>query len=591
MDVDHVFRKEVNMDCLTPTQPHPIPHGESLTIEGVLDLTDGGQLGPVAPGFEDAAEDSIPFALLSKEHQQQILMQQAQQHSPVIQEIMEEQGEVNGLVKSAAQNAEERNSIFLQAQSLATMREIKQAIKKRQAEAEAAYQAQVEAERKRLEDAERASRGDQEDDDNGQVGEVVKAVATKRKSTTTAPKPRKTRIVREAAPYAFKPKSTKGSWGRVMSDEELRAELAETQEREREQQQQQSSGLKFEEEIPQEAVVETTSEVEEAIPFIDDGTPEDAGFAAAFEDVVSDESFATVSLDDDWTRQSKEWLQDFTKDYTSDSLSLIFGGASADSGLPFESGHLPFIPPSAADIARETSIMYDAPSTFISDSLSSYVPSRRANASHSGPGSGSGSVRTTSHSTVAVTAATGTAGRTSKPTATTTHSSSPFSYSNSRSNPGYRSRPTPAPTPAPESTSTTTSPRLRSNASASKPATRVDVRPNGQFQEIHQQQKTRAANIDTAAMRGSTGSGRRSAGSFSGFSSREIIQHASDADLAAAAATGAGEGRGRDRDGSKVTNASGPSSSRPSSRSSSWSSSSSSRTTSSAQSRGFPTSR
>ncbi|KAF9137363.1 DNA-directed DNA polymerase gamma mip1 [Mortierella sp. GBA39] len=532
VDVDHVFRKEVNMDCLTPTQPHPIPHGQSLTIEDVLDLT-GGKLGPVAPGFEDAAEDSIPFALLSRDHQQQVLMQQAQQSSPVIQEITEEQGEINGLVKTAAQNAEERNSIFLQAQSLATMKEIKLAIKMRQAEAEAAYRAQVEAERKRLEDAERASRGGQGDDGSGQGDEVVKAVATKRKSTTAAPKPRKPRIVREAAPYAFKPKATKGTWGRVMTDEELRAELAETQMREQDQQLQQNSGPRVEKDIPQENVVKATSEVEGAIPFIDDGTPVDTGFAVAFEDVVSDKTLATVSLDDDWTRQSQEWLQEFTKDYTSDSPSVDIGRASADSGLPFESGYLPYIPPSAADFARETSILHDAPNASIfADSFSSYATSRRANASHAGPGSGSGP------------------------------------------NTSYKSQATPAPISALESTSTTTIDRTRSNTSTYKSAARVDIRPYGQFQEIHRQQKMRAANIDTAAMRGSTGSGHGRVESFTPASEpvlsfKEVIQRASGADSAAAATTGAEEGRGRGGDGSRVKNAFNPSSSRPPSRSSS----------------------
>ncbi|KAF9539532.1 DNA-directed DNA polymerase gamma mip1 [Mortierella hygrophila] len=577
VDVDHVFRKEVNMDCLTPTQPHPIPHGKSLTIEDVIDLTDGGKLGPVAPGFEDAAEGSIPFALLSKDHQQQILMQQAQQSSPVIQEITEEHGEMNGLVKTAAQNAEERNSIFLQAQSLATMREIKLAIKKRQAEAEAAYRAQVEAERKRLEVAERASRGGQGDDGSGQVDEVVKAVATKRKSTTKAPKPGKPRIVREAAPFAFKPKATKGSWGRVMTDEELRAELAETQEREQDQQLQQNSGPGIKEEIPQEAVVKARSEVEGTIPFIDDGTPEDTGFAVAFEDVVSDKTLATSSLDDDWTRQTtQEWL-DFTKDCKSDSLSVDFGRASADSGLPFESGYLPYIPPSAADFARETSILHDAPNAFIfADSLLSYGTSRRANASHDGPGSGSGSVRTTSSSTKAVSAAAAAGARSiSKPTATTTttHPSSHFPYSNSRSNTSYKSRATSTPISALESTSTTTTDHTRSSTPTYKSAARVDVRPYGRFQEIHRQQKTRAANIDTAAMRGSTGSGHRKAESFTPtteprLSFKEVIQRASDADSATATIRGAEEGRGRGGDGSREKNASSPSLSRPSSRSS-----------------------
>ncbi|KAF9141730.1 DNA-directed DNA polymerase gamma mip1 [Linnemannia schmuckeri] len=537
VDVDHVFRKEVNMDCLTPTQPHPIPHGQSLTIEGVLDLTDGGELGPVAPGFEDAAEDSIPFALLSKEQQQHILLQQAQQNSPVIQEItdsqeQEQQEQVNGLVKTAAQNAEERNSIFLQAQSLATMGEIKKAIKKRQADAEAAYRAQVEAERKRLEEAEGVSRGVGDGDDgSGQGGEIVKAVTTKRKLTTTAAPKSKKRIVRDATPFTPKPKSTKG-WGRVVSDEELQEELAETLQQEQ-QPQQQSSGSSAVKEILQEAVVEA-NEVEEVIPFIDDGTPEDIGFAAAFEDVVSDETPISVSLDDDWTRQSKEWLLSFTKDYTSDSLSLAFGHASVDSGLPFESGHLPYIPPSAADVARETSTLHDVPTIFMADNLSSYVTSRRA--SHAGAGEASGSTRTGSSVTIG--------GRVSKPTTNTIHAPTPSSYSNSRSNTPYESRATAAVSSsasAPSSTSTTTTYSRRNNTSTYKPTARADVQAYGQFHEIYQQQKTRAANIDTAAMRGSTGSGSRSSNgsvSMGTFSQREIIQRAADADTAAATAAG-----------------------------------------------------
>ncbi|KAF8927594.1 DNA-directed DNA polymerase gamma mip1 [Haplosporangium gracile] len=558
VDVDHVFRKEVNMDCLTPTQPHPIPHGQSLTFEGVLDLTDGGKLEPVAPGFEDAAEDSIPFALLTKD-QQQILLQQAQQDLPVIQEITDsqkqgQQEQVNGLVKTAAQNAEERNSIFLQAQSLATMSAIKKAIKIRQAEAEDAYRAQVKAERKRLEEVERASRGVGDGDDGcGQGGEIVKAVTTKRKSTTTAaPKSRK-RIVRDATPFTPKPKSTKG-WGRVVSVEELQEELTETFQQER---QQQSSGSSAAKEILQEAVIEAR-EVEEAIAFIDDGTPEETGFAAAFEDDVSDEALATASLDDDCARQSKEWLQSFTKEYTSDSRPLAFGHASVDFGLPFESKHLPHIPPSAADVARETSILDDV---FIANNLSSYVTSHRT--SHAGARETSGSTRTGSMVT--------SGGRALKPTTNTTHAPTTSTYLNLRSNTLHGLRATgaiSASTSAPSST--TTYPR-RNNASTYKPTARADVQSYGQFHEIYQQQKTRAANIDTAAMRGSPGSSSRSSSGIvkmSPSSHREIIQRAGDADTTAAAAR---QERG---DGSSWPT---------STASSQSSSSSSSRTTSSAQ--------
>ncbi|KAG6868215.1 hypothetical protein C0993_006078 [Termitomyces sp. T159_Od127] len=44
VDVDHVLRKEVDMPCVTPSQPVPIARGESLDITGVLDKTNGGSL-------------------------------------------------------------------------------------------------------------------------------------------------------------------------------------------------------------------------------------------------------------------------------------------------------------------------------------------------------------------------------------------------------------------------------------------------------------------------------------------------------------------------------------------------------------------
>lgn len=37
VDIDHVLRKEVDMDCVTPSHPNKIPHGESLTMNQLLD--------------------------------------------------------------------------------------------------------------------------------------------------------------------------------------------------------------------------------------------------------------------------------------------------------------------------------------------------------------------------------------------------------------------------------------------------------------------------------------------------------------------------------------------------------------------------
>ncbi|KAI0821816.1 gamma DNA-directed DNA polymerase [Trametes gibbosa] len=44
VDVDRVLRKEVDMPCVTPSQPDPIPPGESLDIAQTLEKTHGGSL-------------------------------------------------------------------------------------------------------------------------------------------------------------------------------------------------------------------------------------------------------------------------------------------------------------------------------------------------------------------------------------------------------------------------------------------------------------------------------------------------------------------------------------------------------------------
>ncbi|KAL1666868.1 DNA polymerase family A-domain-containing protein [Schizophyllum commune] len=55
VDVDHVLRKEVDMPCVTPSQPHPIPPGESLNITKVLEKTHGGSLWPDGRPMERVA--------------------------------------------------------------------------------------------------------------------------------------------------------------------------------------------------------------------------------------------------------------------------------------------------------------------------------------------------------------------------------------------------------------------------------------------------------------------------------------------------------------------------------------------------------
>jgi DNA polymerase gamma 1 len=44
VDIDFVLRKEVSMDCVTPSNPTPIPHGESLNIAGLLEKCRQGDI-------------------------------------------------------------------------------------------------------------------------------------------------------------------------------------------------------------------------------------------------------------------------------------------------------------------------------------------------------------------------------------------------------------------------------------------------------------------------------------------------------------------------------------------------------------------
>ncbi|KAH7001960.1 DNA polymerase family A-domain-containing protein [Ilyonectria destructans] len=46
VDIDHVLRKEVDIDCITPSHPNAIPHGESLDIVTLLKKGDEASLDP-----------------------------------------------------------------------------------------------------------------------------------------------------------------------------------------------------------------------------------------------------------------------------------------------------------------------------------------------------------------------------------------------------------------------------------------------------------------------------------------------------------------------------------------------------------------
>ncbi|KAG0006090.1 hypothetical protein BGZ79_009372 [Entomortierella chlamydospora] len=125
VDVDHVFRKEVFMDCVTPTHSEKIPHGYSLTIEEALDSTQGGDLGKIAEGFEDAAEDSFPDELRTLEERRKARL------------INPDPNVDPSLLLELSQRASDSQNMFLEAQGLSAFSDIKKAIRRRQAEAEA----------------------------------------------------------------------------------------------------------------------------------------------------------------------------------------------------------------------------------------------------------------------------------------------------------------------------------------------------------------------------------------------------------------------------------------------------------------------
>ncbi|KAG6015591.1 DNA-directed DNA polymerase gamma mip1 [Claviceps lovelessii] len=64
IDIDHVLRKEVDMDCITPSHPTPIPPGESLDIHTLLEKGDEAFLDPAIVPEERYAPrlDDIPYS-------------------------------------------------------------------------------------------------------------------------------------------------------------------------------------------------------------------------------------------------------------------------------------------------------------------------------------------------------------------------------------------------------------------------------------------------------------------------------------------------------------------------------------------------
>ncbi|KAL5362668.1 DNA polymerase family A-domain-containing protein [Aspergillus floccosus] len=61
VDIDHVLRKEVNMDCVTPSHPHKIPHGESVDITQLLQKGQEALLDPSVTPVDTPAPQKYAY--------------------------------------------------------------------------------------------------------------------------------------------------------------------------------------------------------------------------------------------------------------------------------------------------------------------------------------------------------------------------------------------------------------------------------------------------------------------------------------------------------------------------------------------------
>ena len=62
VDIDHVLRKEVDMDCITPSHPNKIPQGESLSIDQLLDKGAQASLDPAIVPERPPLAEQFPYS-------------------------------------------------------------------------------------------------------------------------------------------------------------------------------------------------------------------------------------------------------------------------------------------------------------------------------------------------------------------------------------------------------------------------------------------------------------------------------------------------------------------------------------------------
>lgn len=107
VDIDHVLRKEVDMDCVTPSHPHKIPHGETLDISQLLDKDQSAFLDPtITPTSPPAPEQ---YAYTPRESVMSAL-QASKDLAFIKAQITKDDKELREIIKAKTQTASAKSS-------------------------------------------------------------------------------------------------------------------------------------------------------------------------------------------------------------------------------------------------------------------------------------------------------------------------------------------------------------------------------------------------------------------------------------------------------------------------------------------------
>ncbi|KAG2055926.1 hypothetical protein BDR06DRAFT_953305, partial [Suillus hirtellus] len=118
VDIDKVLRKEVDMPCVTPSHPDPIPSGESLGIADILDKTNSGSLWkdgrpmiadslPSKASYRHDNGYESPSCLIHRAESAAWLRAQATSEFPEIKHLAQTSGQVTDTRISGDQNGNE----------------------------------------------------------------------------------------------------------------------------------------------------------------------------------------------------------------------------------------------------------------------------------------------------------------------------------------------------------------------------------------------------------------------------------------------------------------------------------------------------